>query len=213
MKVRKRNTAAALLFAAGLMVLVVPMAFAASVDPVQVGQKGDPQNPTCADFGLDAITKFDPVESGSQDGVTLTKVDDSTISWSSDDPIGAVIVKGGPGANVYFYDGATSDTGLVTPTNPKNGKPYGLSHVDFCAAEEPEPSETPSEEPSVLPSNTTNPTVDEPKEKDDDVEVLGERKTRGKLAKTGVEMWFFAIAGSGLMGSGLALRTIPRRKK
>jgi hypothetical protein len=44
----------------------------------------------------------------------------------------AVIVKGGPDANVYFYDGQTSDDGLTAPINPNNGKPYGISNVTLC---------------------------------------------------------------------------------
>jgi uncharacterized repeat protein (TIGR01451 family) len=45
-----------------------------------------------------------------------------------------VVVKGGPNANFYDYrpGGATSDTSLHAPVNPKTGKYYGLSHVSFC---------------------------------------------------------------------------------
>lgn len=56
-------------------------------------------------------------------------------SWSSNYGIDAVIVKGGPGANVYKYDPeATSGGDLYTPTNTsgRDPKPYGLSHVSFC---------------------------------------------------------------------------------
>jgi hypothetical protein len=57
----------------------------------------------------------------------------STFDWSSTFGIDAVIVKGGPSANVYTYNPeSTGDTNLVTPTNPKNEKPYGLSHISFC---------------------------------------------------------------------------------
>lgn len=53
--------------------------------------------------------------------------------WSSNYGIDAVIVKGGNNANVYYYNPeATSGGGLVTPTNPNNNNPYGLSHVSFC---------------------------------------------------------------------------------
>jgi hypothetical protein len=61
-----------------------------------------------------------------------------TFDWSSTKPVYQVIVKGGPGANTYEYQGATSDTGLHAPQNPNNGKWYGLSHVTFCYGE-PEP--------------------------------------------------------------------------
>ena len=31
----------------------------------------------------------------------------------------------------YPFD-TFGDTDLVTPTNPNNGRPYGLSHIEFC---------------------------------------------------------------------------------
>ncbi|MDT8402624.1 MAG: hypothetical protein RQ743_13095 [Bacteroidales bacterium] len=46
--------------------------------------------------------------------------------------VGAVIVKGGPTANVYYYEnGAVSDCGLSAPVN-QSGKPAGLSNLTFC---------------------------------------------------------------------------------
>jgi uncharacterized repeat protein (TIGR01451 family) len=90
-------------------------------------------NPKCADFGLTAITKFDPVNSGTKDGITLTKYDDLYFKWTSTVAVDWVIVKGGPNANVYKYPIDTfADDGLSAPINPANGKPYGLSHVEFC---------------------------------------------------------------------------------
>jgi hypothetical protein len=48
----------------------------------------------------------------------------------------AIIVKGGPNANVYSYcEECKSGSGsvkLTAPINPKNGKPYGLSNITFC---------------------------------------------------------------------------------
>lgn len=59
------------------------------------------------------------------------------MDWSSVFGIEKVIVKGGPNANVYSYSPAsTADTDLTTPTNPSNNKPYGLSHVEFCYADQ-----------------------------------------------------------------------------
>jgi len=49
--------------------------------------------------------------------------------------VGAVIVKGGPAANVYFYEGGTlSDSNLNAPVN-SSGKPAGISNVTFCFIE------------------------------------------------------------------------------
>jgi hypothetical protein len=76
--------------------------------------------------------KVDPADSGiytSGDGTLTVTIDASekTFSFTSDVPLEWVIVKGGPGANIYsFSPPVTSAEGLVAP----NGK--GLSHLDFC---------------------------------------------------------------------------------
>jgi hypothetical protein len=98
-------------------------------------------NPTCP-ANTTALTKFDPVESGTQSGIQLTKNGD-LVNWAilpaflDDFDVAIVIVKGGPNANVYTYDFATtaaddSDTGLHAPVNHNNDKFYGLSHVTIC---------------------------------------------------------------------------------
>ncbi len=49
--------------------------------------------------------------------------------------VGAVIVKGGNAANVYFYPGGTmGDSGLTAPVNA-SGKAAGLSNLTFCLVE------------------------------------------------------------------------------
>jgi len=49
--------------------------------------------------------------------------------------VGAVIIKGGPAANVYFYEtGTLSDSNLTAPVN-SSGKPAGISNVTFCFIE------------------------------------------------------------------------------
>lgn len=46
--------------------------------------------------------------------------------------VGAVIVKGGNAANVYFYpNGTFNDSGLASPINA-SGRPAGLSNLTFC---------------------------------------------------------------------------------
>jgi hypothetical protein len=97
-------------------------------------------NPNCVGLGYDYGFKIDPPNAGtySIDGintVTVTTPDGVFFDWSSTLGMDAVIVKGGPNANVYIYDPPaerTSDTGLHSPINPNNDKPYGLSHIDFC---------------------------------------------------------------------------------
>jgi hypothetical protein len=91
--------------------------------------------------------KVEPVQAGLHGGYfTLTNVESGgtgpTFDWSSIVPVYQVIVKGGPGANTYDYEGATSDSGLHAPENPNNGKWHGLTHVTFCY-EEPEPESDP----------------------------------------------------------------------
>jgi hypothetical protein len=110
------------------------LGYSAIVSPVEW-----PGNPTCQDVGYPFGLKVDPPASGTyylpdnSGSVTVNITGPGTFDWSSTFGIDAVIAKGGPKANVYFYDPeSTGDTNLVTPTNPQNGKPYGLSHITFC---------------------------------------------------------------------------------
>jgi LPXTG-motif cell wall-anchored protein len=115
-------------------------------------------NPTCTDVGgatwSEAKLDFDPAAGDyTVNGlhVTITKAG-AAVGWTSDADVAAVIMKGGPTANVYLYPGPAdkADSGLVTPLNPNGNddtKRYGISHVTFCvapAAPE-EESETPEE--------------------------------------------------------------------
>jgi len=70
-------------------------------------------------------------------GVSVT-TDGTYVSWSITPPAGycvsnvAVIVKGGPNANVYYYNnGQSSDSGLASPVNA-SGNPAGLSNLTIC---------------------------------------------------------------------------------
>jgi hypothetical protein len=110
------------------------LGYSASVSP-----EFHPGNPTCQDLGYSFELKIDPPASGNYNlpdnsgSVTVTLTSSSTFDWSSTFGIDAVIVKGGPNANVYFYNPeSTGDTDLSTPLNQQNNKPYGLSHITFC---------------------------------------------------------------------------------
>ncbi len=76
--------------------------------------------------------KVDPAKTGtytSGDGGVTIVIDASekSFSFKSDIPLAWVVVKGGPGANIYRFDPPVmSAEGLVAP----DGK--GLSHLDFC---------------------------------------------------------------------------------
>lgn len=130
------------LLAVSLFVRALPVG-AAKVAPEFVSG-----NPTCQDLGYlygfridtdpNSGTYTDPA-TGVTIQITNNNSGDGTLdAWSATlngDPFGidAVTMKGGPNANVYRYNPeATSDTNLVTPTNPNTGTPYGISHVDFC---------------------------------------------------------------------------------
>lgn len=97
-------------------------------------------NPTCTglgyDFGFKPQVGEDDFDSGyfegSPDGInTITADSDGTyVDWTSTLGIDAVIVKGGPNANVYVYDPPAEsfgDSGLTTP-----GAAYDISHIEFC---------------------------------------------------------------------------------
>lgn len=59
--------------------------------------------------------------------VNARRTNSSTFDWTSTKPVSAVIVKGGPDANVYFYQsGSLGQNGLQTPTG------LAISHVTFC---------------------------------------------------------------------------------
>ena len=131
----KRILSAPLIAVFGLLALLAlaPAAQAASVTPRVVLD-----NPDCEDLGYTTITKFDPPSDGTQAGVTIDNLDGSFLNWTSTVAVDAVIVKGGPDANVYEYALDTfHDEGLSAPDN--GGRPYGLSHVEFCTDGQNEP--------------------------------------------------------------------------
>jgi hypothetical protein len=86
------------------------------------------------DCGTGGIVCFPDQEAQNPDQGFALNGDGKYVDWTSFEPgVCAVIVKGGPNANVYLYDGTTqSDDCLVTPTNQNNGQPYDISHVEFC---------------------------------------------------------------------------------
>ncbi len=78
------------------------------------------------------------------DGLMVEVTDGKYVSFEMEAPImidnkyyvvGAVIVKGGNKANVYYYPGGSmGDSGLASPVN-SSGKPAGLSNLTFCLME------------------------------------------------------------------------------
>lgn len=153
---------AALTGAAGLFVALP--ASAQSNDGVEVDG-----NPRCTDLtGGAGWTEFkhEPPVSGTFTDGTLTvdvvvsdSPDGQVFSWESNIGVDAVIVKGGPSANVYFYDPeATSDSGLHAPATP-SGKWAGLSHISFCYDEGDVPPSTSPSTPTTTPTTQPTPTT------------------------------------------------------
>ena len=105
-------------------------------DTVEVNVTRDCFNPSCPAQYLEH--KIEPVSSGTygpNDEFTISvgsSADGPVFDWTSTVPVSQVIVKGGPGANIYDYSGAFGDSGLHAPVNPANGSFYGLSHISFC---------------------------------------------------------------------------------
>lgn len=131
---KKSVPVVALLLVLALMVALVGSTTAASVEPTYVEK-----NPTCEELGYAHGFKVDPPKAGTYSipgyGSVTVATDGVYFDWSSTIGIDAVIAKGGPNANVYKYDPPAEkfeDKGLVSPINPNNGKPYGLSHITFC---------------------------------------------------------------------------------
>jgi hypothetical protein len=143
----------ALLLLMALVMMLAAPALATHVEPVFV-----PGNQNCnAATGLVELTRFEPVSSGSQDGVTIT-VNGDTFDWTSTVDIAAVFVKGGPDGNLYLYPGGeTADTGLHAPENASGGF-AGLSHITFCV---PDVTTTTEDTTTTTAEETTTTTAEE----------------------------------------------------
>lgn len=155
--------AAAMAGAAGLFV-ALPASAQSNDGAVVLG------NPTCAVIAPPGAVwtqlKVEPPEDGVfSDGAVNVNVDvrDSAdgqvVDWGSNIGVDAVIVKGGPNANVYVYDAeSTGDSGLHAPVIP-SGQFAGLSHVLFCYDVEAVP---PTPPPTTAPPPTTTPPTTSP---------------------------------------------------
>ena len=124
-----------------------------------------PGNPDCN--GQNELVRIDPVSSGTFaiPGGSITIVVNSsakTFDWTSTVGIDFIIVKGGPNANLYVYNPPApsfGDTGLHSPTNLKNGRFYGLSHISFCGPGGPTATpETPTATPETPTATPITPT-------------------------------------------------------
>lgn len=130
------------------------------VTPVIIPGENPGGNRTCAEVGAyfkndpayfdycgdrvdfeDFATGLPALLNVTSDGKTLAfKATDCILIGDKFYKVGAVIVKGGSAANVYFYEGGTlEDKNLTAPVNA-SGKPAGISNVTFCFIEcDPQP--------------------------------------------------------------------------
>jgi uncharacterized repeat protein (TIGR01451 family) len=101
----------------------------------------EPGNPTCTSLGYTYGYKLSPEPPptglytfpNSTETVDIVNHNGIKLDWSASIDIDAVIMKGGPNANVYRYLPAVRlDTDLTPPFNVKSGKNYEISHVQFC---------------------------------------------------------------------------------
>src|SRR5687767_7860364 len=105
-RMSRESSTRAVLAACGLLALLVvaPVAQAASVAPRLVLD-----NPSCEELGYAFLVKFEGSdlpgngESETLAGITVSRTGEGSINWSSTVAVDAVIVKGGPDANVYDY--------------------------------------------------------------------------------------------------------------
>jgi len=110
---------------------------------VTVSDEGPGGNVSCPGNTIKG-PKIDPGANYGDSYITISGYNGKKFDWALTNPLGLhtfdmaiVIVKGGPNSAVYTYDFTTSewddwDTGLTAPTNPKNGKDYGISHIQVC---------------------------------------------------------------------------------
>jgi hypothetical protein len=122
--------------AAGLVVIAVGAAGTVrGIEPVVVA--GSPKCSDLAGLNTSAEIKFvEPVNGMAGGGIHLFVLSTGVGFWvENHENVRAVIVKGGPNANVYRYPGGDfnlSDDGLWAPTNLKKGTRYGLGYLTFC---------------------------------------------------------------------------------
>ena len=106
---------------------------------------------SCAQLGYDGSTgrinadDADFVDQLHAQGITVALTEGTFVQWQSQFDIGAVIVKGGPAANVYTYAaGQRADAGLASPVNASGGSAE-LSNLTFCFDESPGDPEGPGD--------------------------------------------------------------------
>jgi len=144
------------------------------VPPYRLANPGPGGNVTCEQIGYAKSSgRINYADSGfaaafARQGLTVGVISGTYVTWSSPFPVGAVIVKGGPRANVYEYvPGRVGDSGLASPVNA-SGNPAGLSNLTMCwnpgaPGPDPEaPTTNPEGSPTPAPPPGTPPGTEPP---------------------------------------------------
>lgn len=228
---RTLRSATARVVAPAAAAAIALVAFTGTASAASVSPTLAEGNPTCPANTTEYKIDAEPTVKGYTIGdftVDITKSADGTVSFANaSKDIVAVIVKGGPNANVYTYDVAVrADDDLVTPTNPNNDKPYGTSHVSFCSGTTPPQNqntptpETPTVNTPAAPAPEVSPAVQNTPapaaaqvlgvqvEREAAPQVLG-----AQLAATGIDTTTMAVVGITLVGIGAALLPVTRRRR
>ena len=67
------------------------------------------------------------------ESITFSDTTTKEFRWETEGaPIDAVIIKGGPGANIYFYDPQASGDGLLQSPLNRGRRQADVGHVTFC---------------------------------------------------------------------------------
>jgi LPXTG-motif cell wall-anchored protein len=189
-----------------------------------------PGNATCSQLAPPGTTwtelKFEPVADGMKSDGTLSVTVDvmpneatgATLDWTSNIGVDAVFVKGGPDGNLYLYaPESTGDTGLHAPTNPENGKYFGLSHVSFCYDVEAgtttstTQATTTTTAPTTTSTMATTTTTGPPMPTTTAPAPTTTTAAPPQLPVTGSTTTPLLIGGGLLLALGLALVAAPRR--
>jgi hypothetical protein len=85
------------------------------------------------EWGKDGANMDATYMPGDGNTIIISNDDGNSFDFTSTRPVSCVIVKGGTGAIVFYYDPPVyGDTGLFAPVNEDTEERFDISHVSFC---------------------------------------------------------------------------------